>query len=88
MNMNLKRNSKQSSPRHLAGMALLDILLAMVIFVIGMLALAHLQGNLSRSSGDANARTVAANIAEEYVEALAHLFSSRTGCGWYLPVYA
>ena len=70
MNMNLKRNTKQSSLRHLAGMALLDILLAMVIFVIGMLALAHLQGNLSRSSGDANARTVAANIAEEFVEAL------------------
>jgi hypothetical protein len=70
MNKMVKRNLLSSSPRRSAGMALLDILLAVVIFVIGMLALAHLQGNLSRSAGDASTRTVAANIGEEIVEAL------------------
>jgi len=32
------------------------------------MALASLQGNLARNSGDSNARTVAANIAEETIE--------------------
>jgi len=51
-----------------SGTTLLEVLLAIVIFVVGMLALAHLQSNLSRSSADANARTVAASIAEETIE--------------------
>lgn len=52
------------------GLTLLEILLAMVIFAIGMLALAHLQTNLTRSSTDANTRTVATNIGEEIMENL------------------
>jgi len=40
----------------------------MVIFALGIMALASLQGNLARNSGDSNARTVAANIAEETIE--------------------
>jgi hypothetical protein len=51
-------------------MGLLDVLLAIIIFVVGMLALASLQGNLTRSSADANARTVGINIAEENIERL------------------
>ncbi|MBT8053430.1 MAG: prepilin-type N-terminal cleavage/methylation domain-containing protein, partial [Gammaproteobacteria bacterium] len=52
------------------GFSLLEILLAIVIFVVGMLALAHLQTNLTRSATDANTRTVAAGIAEEIIEEL------------------
>ena len=52
------------------GMTLLDVLLGIVIFVIGMLALAHLQTNLTRSSSDANTRTVATNVGEELLEEL------------------
>jgi prepilin-type N-terminal cleavage/methylation domain-containing protein len=51
-----------------AGFSLLEVLIAITIFAIGMLALASLQGNLTRSAADANMRTVAANIAEELIE--------------------
>jgi type IV pilus modification protein PilV len=53
-----------------SGTTLLEVLLAIVIFVVGMMALASLQGNLTRSSSDSNMRTVAANIAEETIEGL------------------
>jgi Tfp pilus assembly protein PilV len=52
------------------GNSLLEVLIGIVIFVIGMLALASLQGNLTRSSSDANIRTVAANVGEEILEGL------------------
>ena len=53
-----------------AGVALLDVVLAIAVFAFGMLALVQLQGNLTRASADANARTVAASIAEELAESL------------------
>lgn len=52
------------------GINLLEVLVGISIFAIGMLALAQLQGSLARSSGDANARTTAMNIAEETIEAM------------------
>ncbi len=52
------------------GFSLLEVLIAVVIFAIGMLALASLQGSLTRSSSDANLRTTAANIAERTIEDL------------------
>ena len=57
-------------PSMQSGSTLLEVLIAIVIFVVGMLTLASLQGNLTRSSSDANMRTVAANIAEETIEGL------------------
>lgn len=51
------------------GVSLLEVLVGIAIFALGMLALAQLQGNLARSSGDANARTAAINLAEETIEA-------------------
>lgn len=51
-----------------AGSTLLEVLIAIVIFIVGMLALVHLQGNVTKSSADANMRTVASNIAEEIIE--------------------
>jgi prepilin-type N-terminal cleavage/methylation domain-containing protein len=53
-----------------AGFTLIEVLVGILIFALGMMALAQLQGNLSKSSADSNARTVAINIAEETVEAL------------------
>jgi prepilin-type N-terminal cleavage/methylation domain-containing protein len=52
------------------GFTLIEVLVGIVIFALGMMALAQLQGSLSRSSAEANARTVAINIAEETVERL------------------
>ena len=50
------------------GMGLLEVLIAIMIFAIGMIALVNFQANLARSSSDANTRTVAASIAEESIE--------------------
>jgi len=50
------------------GVSMLEVLVGIAIFALGMLALAQLQGNLARSSGDANARTAAINLAEETIE--------------------
>lgn len=52
------------------GINLLEVLVGIAIFALGMLALAQLQGSLARSSGDANARTTAMNIAEETIESM------------------
>ena len=54
----------------MAGMTLLDVLIAMVIFAFGMLALVQLQGNLGRSMVSGNTQTIASNLAEETIENL------------------
>ncbi|MDT8319688.1 MAG: prepilin-type N-terminal cleavage/methylation domain-containing protein [Xanthomonadales bacterium] len=56
--------------RSQAGYTLIEVLVGILIFALGMMALAQLQGNLSKSSSDSNARTVAINIAEEEIERL------------------
>lgn len=61
----IKQMTGKSNQR---GVNLLEVLVGIAIFAIGMLALAHLQGSLARSSGDASARTMAMNIAEETIE--------------------
>ena len=53
-----------------SGYTLIEVLVGILIFSLGMMALAQLQGNLSKSSAESNARTVAVNIAEEEVEAV------------------
>ena len=63
------------------GMTMLDVLLAIVIFVIGMLALASLQGNLTRSNSDANARTMGTNLAERLIERYRTFETLRTEAG-------
>ena len=44
-----------------SGTTLLEVLIGIVIFALGIMALAQLQGNLSKGSADSNARTVAIN---------------------------
>lgn len=46
----------------------MEVLIAIMIFAIGILALFQLQGGLSRSASDAYLRTIAINIAEEAIE--------------------
>ncbi len=72
MNLLRKRTRKQT------GTTLLEVLIGIVIFALGMLALAQLQGGLSKASSEANARSVAINIAEETIEA-ARTFNQVTG---------
>lgn len=52
------------------GFSLLELLIGILIFSVGMLALASLQGQLTRSQADATVRSVATNIAEEQIELL------------------
>ena len=75
--MDFKSIVNRPLSRHQSGTTLLEVLIGMVIFAIGILALVQLQGNLSKGSADANARTVAINIAEETIEA-ARTFSQVT----------
>ena len=58
----------RTSPLSAAGITLLEVVVAVAVFAFGMLALAQLQTNLTRSSADSNARTVAVNVAEEVIE--------------------
>ena len=51
------------------GYTLIEVLVGMIIFALGIMALASLQGGLARNSSESNANTVANNIAEEVVEA-------------------
>ncbi len=53
-----------------AGMSLLEVLIGIAIFAIGILALTQLQGSLARSASDANTRTIAINVAEDTIERL------------------
>ena len=51
-----------------SGFSLLELVIGLFIFTTGMLALAALQGQLTRSQADAAVRSVATNIAEEQIE--------------------
>ena len=67
------------------GYNLLEVLIAIAIFAIGMLALASLQGSLTRSGADANFRTVAVNIAERTIEVFRGFAAIDSGLG--VPAY-
>lgn len=75
--MNILRTWKRST----GGYTLLEVLIGMVIFALGIMALTQLQGNLSKSSSDSNARSVATNIAEETIEAARSFVQVTAGSG-------
>jgi len=56
--------------RNQTGFSLLELVIGLFIFSIGMLSLASLQGQLTRSQADSAVRSVATNIAEEQIERL------------------
>lgn len=51
-----------------AGVSLVEVLVAVVVFAIGLLAIAALQGTLVRSGNDSKSRTVATSLAEQKME--------------------
>lgn len=63
------------------GYTLVEVLVGILIFAIGMMALVQLQGNLAQSSADANARTVAVNVAEEIIESARRFSQVPSGGG-------
>jgi len=74
-------NTFEIKHRLAAGFTLLEVLIGMVIFAIGMMALMQMQGNLAKSSADANARSVAVNVAEETIEAARSFAQITAGSG-------
>jgi prepilin-type N-terminal cleavage/methylation domain-containing protein len=69
-----------------AGFSLLEVLIAVVVLSIGLLALATLQANLARGTADARARTAAVSLVEERIETLRSFrsaleFPDVTSCG-------
>jgi prepilin-type N-terminal cleavage/methylation domain-containing protein len=61
----MKDRSRNSRPK---GYSLIEVLIAMAVFSVGILAFGQLQGHLARANLDARIRTLASNIAEEEVE--------------------
>jgi len=59
---------KQTNRRKLNGFSILEVVIGIFIFVVGMLALAALQGALTRSMADAKLRTTAVNLADRALE--------------------
>jgi|GEM_PF-837926 len=51
-----------------AGVSLVEVLVAVVVFAVGLLAIAALQGTLVRSGNDSKSRTVATSLAEQKME--------------------
>lgn len=62
------------------GLSMLEVLVALVIFAVGLLAIASLQGSLLRSGADAKIRTVATGLAQEKLEEL-RAFGALQGAG-------
>jgi type IV pilus modification protein PilV len=56
--------------RRNTGYSLIEVLIGIVIFAVGIMAIAQFQGKLSKSSADSTARTIASNVAEEEIERL------------------
>jgi type II secretory pathway pseudopilin PulG len=60
------RKQKQSRKQH--GFSILEVVIGIFIFVVGLLALVALQGALTRSMADSKFRTTAANLADREIE--------------------
>jgi type IV pilus modification protein PilV len=71
--------SASVSPRRAQqrGVGLIEVLIALVILAIGFLALAALQGAITRNAADSRARTAATSMAKEKLEELRSFVSGR-----------
>ncbi|KLN54682.1 hypothetical protein VPARA_43240 [Variovorax paradoxus] len=62
---NARRSRKPSSRTR--GVALIEVLVAMLIFMLGVLGLVGLQGTMTRTQTDSKMRADAANLASEAI---------------------
>lgn len=61
------------------GFALLEALIALLVAALALAAVVRLQGTITKSSGDAVARSEALTVAQQRIETLRALASTRTG---------
>lgn len=54
--------------RNQTGISLVEVLVTVIVFAIGLLAIAQLQGQLVRGGSDAKARSGGVNLAEQQIE--------------------
>lgn len=73
----------KTSRRTQSGISLVEVLVSIIVFAIGLLAIAALQGQLVRGSSDAKTRTVAASLAEQQFEQFRSFFQLGAGGGGY-----
>jgi len=77
----MRKNTKKQQ----SGFSLIEVMVAVLVLSIGILAVSKLQTSLLRSGTDANNRAVAASIAQKKVDDLRrfiHLSSSTPGITW------
>ena len=72
---------KQSNERKQNGFSILEVVIGIFIFIVGMLALAALQGALTRSMADSKLRTTAVNLADRAIESQRGFSQLQTGGG-------
>lgn len=60
--------NKYTTDRKHSGFSILEVVIGIFIFAVGLLALAALQGALTRSMSDSKFRTTAVNIADRAIE--------------------
>ena len=70
------------------GFSIMEVLIGIFIFAVGLLALSALQGALTRSMADAKVRTTAANIAEFTIESSRNFSRLLTDTVGDPPVFA
>ncbi len=63
------------------GFSLLEVLIAVLVIAVGLLALAQLHGSLLQDSGASKARTVALYLAQEKIEDLRSFETLRSAAG-------
>ena len=70
-----------NTPRLQRGLSLVEVFVALLVLSVGLIALAKLQVDLVRGSGDARARTIALSLAEEKIEDLRTFAETGDGTG-------
>ena len=79
-------NIKHCSSRQ-GGFSFIEVMIGVFIFAVGMLALALLQGSLTRSQADANQRATASALAEQVIERTIGFAQETTDATGTLPAY-
>ncbi|MBQ0841245.1 MAG: prepilin-type N-terminal cleavage/methylation domain-containing protein [Gammaproteobacteria bacterium] len=77
-----KYKQKASSINKLRGFSLIEVMLAVLVLSIGILAVSKLQTSLLRSGADANNRSVAASIAQQKVDDLRRFIQLTAPGAW------